>query len=347
VRQTLRPFLGFLKWPLAVIAGLSAFIPALVFAIADPDVPPNIDTVYAYSGVREAGDLLIVAQYTLTYATTPTEPISDAYVGRFLRGTTELNSVEPFPFNARGYGVGIFSLYWTASQRSTDSIEFSNTNSEKYIVGLTGKAGQFPGSVPTTSTTTITWRDATRTVTLLSQDIIQFSQTLENNAGWRTNNQDLVTGITGDQSLTSTGENYFSSAVPNLQVMVPDIFSSAAQSPQVFTRSPQVTHKAELDRIWDGNWVTTRFQNLADQLRVPREVLEGMTVFVLMSVVAIGVAKVTVSSNHGMELGIMSMAMTLPLFTAAGMMSMTVTMVVALVAVMGLAWSFFLRRSGG
>lgn len=340
--KTLRHFLK----PLAGLLGVAAvLIPSTIFAIANPDTI-NIDSVYAYSGVRESGDLLIVVRYNLAYGTTPTEPVSDAYVGRFLRGTSELNSVEPFPFNARGYGVGVFSLYWTNSQRTTDSIEFTNTNSENYIVGLSGKAGQFPGTVPSTSTTAISWRDATRTVPLLTQDILQLGQDLENNTGWSANIQDIITGITGSLTLTSTGENYFSSAVPNLQTMVPDIFSSAAQSPEVFTRTFRPTYKENLDNIWDGNWVETRFQNLADTLRVPRSFLEGLTVFILMTLVAIGVAKATEDTHHGMELGILSMAMTLPLFTAAGMISMTVTMVVTLIAVLGLSWSFFLRRAG-
>lgn len=344
--KALRLFSKPLIWGLT-LAVLWLLSPTAVFAIPDPDVAPSIDTVYAYSGVRETGDLLIIAQYTVTYASTPTVPISDTYVGRFLRGTTELNSVEPTPFNDRGYGVGIFSLYWSNSQRDTDSIEFSNTNSESYIIGISGKAGQFPGTVPSSSTNTILWRAATQTITLLTQDILTLGQVLENNAEWRSPSvQLLLTSITGTQTLTSTGENYFSSAVPNLQTMVPDIFSSAAQSPEVFTRTPRLDYKDNLDNIWTGNWIRTRFQNLADTLRVPRNVLEGGTVFVLMCVVAIGIAKVTENTGNGLELGILSMAMTLPLFTAAGMISMTVTMVVALIAVMGLSWSFFLRRAG-
>lgn len=335
--------------PLAGLLGLTAALaPAALMAIADPDSPgASITSAYAYSGVRETGDLLLIVRYDLPYATTPTVPVSDAYVGRFLRGTSELNSVEPFPFNDRGYGNGIFSLYWTNSQRTTDSIEFSNTNSENYIVGLTGKAGQFPGTVPSASTTAILWRDSTRTVPLLTQDILQLGQDLENNTEWRTPTiQLLLTSITGTATLTSTGENFFSSAVPNLQTMVPDIFSSAAQSPEVFARTFQKSYKANLDNIWTGNWVRTRFQNLADTLQVPRSFLEGLAVFVLMAVVAIAVAKVTADTHHGLELGLMSMAATLPLFTAAGMISMTVTMVVALLAVLGISWTFFLRRAG-
>ena len=128
-----------------------------VYAIADP-ASISIENVRAYQSVLETGDLLVVVKYDLVYASTPTELINNAYVGRFMRGAAELNSDDPFPFNDNGYGVGIFSFYWTPDEVLDSSIEFNDTNTEGYSVNFQGKLGVFPGSIPLTSTTTITWR---------------------------------------------------------------------------------------------------------------------------------------------------------------------------------------------
>ena len=239
------------RWGIA-FALLVALLPGQALAIADPD-SITLEMVRAYSGVLETGDMLVVVHYDLAYTSTPAEQIGDAYLGRFFRGTTELNSVEPFPFNDRGYGVGVFSLYWTASQVTSDSIEFEDTNSENYAVSLQGKVGVFPGSAPSSTTNTITWRAASNTESLLFADIDEVANTLEQNAAWVANTYDLISRLGGQEALTNDGETYFASAIPNLQVMIPDIFSSAASTPTFTERDHERAYSDRLQTFWDGN----------------------------------------------------------------------------------------------
>ena len=326
-----------------ISALLLVLMPGQAFAIADPD-SITLETVQAYSGVLEAGDLLVVVHYDLAYTTTPTEQIADAYFGRFFRGTTELNAVEPFPFNDRGYGVGIFSLYWTASQVTNDSIEFEDTNSESYSVSLQGKVGVFPGSAPSSTTNTITWRAASNTEDLLFADIAELANTLEQDAAWVVNSRDLIDRFGGQEALTSAGETYFASAIPNLQVMIPDLFSSAATTPTFIERDHERVYSDRLQEFWAGTWVDTRFVNLATTLRMPKIMLTTMFAFTMMMAAAAGVYKLSEGTAYGLEFSIMSMAVSLVLWTVVGFVSMEVTAMVTFFAVLGLGW-VFLRPS--
>lgn len=107
-------------WVVAVLAGTVAALAlaGVVHAIANPDTIA-ITQVRAFDSVLEGGDLLMVVEYNLAYSSIPDEVISDAFLGRFIRSSTELKNVEPFAFNDKGYGLGIFSLYWSASEQTS------------------------------------------------------------------------------------------------------------------------------------------------------------------------------------------------------------------------------------
>ncbi|KKL46161.1 hypothetical protein LCGC14_2348370, partial [marine sediment metagenome] len=144
--RRINPF--FLAIAASLLVAFSSATP--VYAIDNPDTI-SIETVRAYDSVLTSGDLLIIVQYNLAYASLPDEVITDAFIGRFKLGTIELNSVEPFSFNDKGYGRGVFSLFWTPTQKTADSIEFNNPNLEDYTLTLQGDIGVFTGSVPTTT----------------------------------------------------------------------------------------------------------------------------------------------------------------------------------------------------
>ncbi len=319
---------------------------AVVFAISDPDALPSIDRVLAYQGVLETGDLLIVVEYDLPYASTPTEIVSDTYFATFRRATTVLNSVEPFAFNNKGYGVGVFSFYWTASEVSTDSIEFSNTNSEDYKVTLQGKVGVFPGSVPSTTTGTITW-DTSGTAGLQSY-ISDHAYVLENNSAWAANSQDLIANTVGVNQLTDTGAEYFSNAVPQSRNMVPDLFPSGVTAIGFTEETFSDSHNNSINDFWatDGNWVDQRFQTLADRYEAPKSVITSMVALFFMFLIVWSVAKVLGNESNSWQFGMMTLALTLPLFGAINWIPMDIVLAVASIGVLGIVWTLFLRRSG-
>jgi len=317
-----------------------------VFAIADPTTI-SIEDVRAYDGVLSSGDLLLVVEYDLVYASTPTETIDQAYLGRFKRAGTEYASVEPYAYNDKGYGRGVFSLYWTKAQKEADSIEFSNPNAEVYEITFQGKVGVFPGTAPSTTTGTIDWRETTDTATELFNHVQALANSLQQDADW-SDNIPLISTTADIIQLSAKGEDYFTNAVPSLGSMIPSIFSSGLSTPDDTATTHSKDFESEVETFWDteGAWVDTRFDNLAETFRMPKRVITSILSLFIITGVVWGCAKLMGESDRGWEFGLLTIAVTLPLLTAAAWMPMGVTMSVALFALLGIGWTIFLRRAG-
>ena len=318
-----------------------------VFAISDP-TSISIEDVRAYDGVLATGDLLLVVEYDIVYGSTPTETINQAFLGRFKRAGTEYASVEPYAYNDKGYGAGIFSLYWSKTQKEADSIEFNNPNAEAYTITFQGKVGVFPGTAPSTTTGTIDWRDSANTAEELFNHVQTLANKFQNDAGW-SDNIPLISTSAGFTKLEVKGEDYFSNAIPSLGSMIPSIFSYGRSTPDDTVSTHDRAFEGEIKKFWDsdGSWVDERFTNLADTFRMPKAVITSFLSLFIMAGVVWGCAKLLEGTDQGWEFGLMTMAVTLPLLTAVNWMPMGVTMSVALFALLGIGWTLFLRRAGG
>ena len=322
-----------------------------LFAISNPDTIA-IETVKAYDAVLEADDLLVVVEYNLAYSVIPDEIISDAYLGRFLVGTTELTSVEPYAFNDRGYGRGIFSFYWSAAQKETASIEFENPNSENYLVTLQGKPGVFPGTAPSITTPAIQWQDTSNTTNLLYTQIADLAYKFENDPAWNDDiAYDLIQSPGGVLQLTAagsgSGEEYFSNAIPQLQSMIPAILSSGTSAPDFSESTGNQSYENDLNTFWDGNWVGTHFDTLATTYDAPRGVITALIATIFIGLISFFCANLLGQNAEAAGFGMLTMAVTLPMFTAINMVPLNFTIVTTFVlGVLGIGWVIFLRRAG-
>lgn len=310
----------------------------LAHAISDPD-SMSITTARAYSGTIETGDMLVVVQYRIDYTVLPTETAADAFVCRFMRGTTELNASEIYAFNNKGYGVGVCSFYWTNLERIADSIEFGDPNGESYEVVVQGKPTAFPDP-PRIGTTSITYRSATNTEQLLQTDIENIAFELESDPGWA--GKDLITFTAGKRVFTQQGEDYFSRAIPNLQIMTPDLFRSSTTQPFVEERQHPKTYGNSLSNFWVGTPVDTWLTSTSAFLQVDKKVISSLIALFIMGLI---VFLVTQFAGQ-FELGLLGAAVTLPIFVRIGWMTMPVGAIVAFMAILAIGWAFFLRRAG-
>lgn len=330
--------LWMIGWGLVVML-LSA---KAVFAITNPDTL-LIDSVRGYSGVLDTtgtGDLLVVVEYDIDYSILPAEPANETFVCRFMRGTEELNASEIYPFNDKGYGRGVCSFYWTVLEKTSDSIEFGDPNGEAYNVCVQGKPTAFPDP-PKVCSTTIVWRDATKTESLLETDILNIATSLENDADWAP--FDLVTSVSGTIVLTGDGEEYFLGSIPNLNAMAPDIFASSTTQPFVEERSHPKTYSNSLQNFWANTPVDTWLTSTSDFLRMQKIVISSLIALFIMAVI---VWVVTIKSNGTFELGLLAAAITLPLFVRVGWVSLSIGALVGFLAIIAIGWAFFLRRAG-
>ena len=321
---------------LAIVA--VALLPAqTVFAIDDPD-SLVVNTAWAYDGVLETGDLLLVVDYNVDYASLPTETIAEAFFARFLVGGSQVNSVEPVAFNDRGWGRGIFSFYFTAAEKTADSIEFENTNSESYEIVVQGKPSLF-ADPPKIIATGIDWRANTNSEASLRADVEALAEALENDSAWVANSVDLLTRLAGEVALATSGEDYFGRAIPNLAGMIPDMFSTSRQSVQFLERDHGNSTQEGLDGFWAGSPVDTFFDSAAGDLRIGKSVLTSLTAFVAMAVIAFIVGAKT--SNQ--QWGLITMPFTLGIFMAWTWIPMAVGGLAVFVSVLLLAYSYILR----
>ena len=326
---------------LALLLALVLLLPGTVSAQAAPD-DLILLSIQGYTGALEDDDLLLVVRYDIAYGSPPSQLVSDTFIGRFLVDTTDKNSTELFPFSQRGYNQGVFSFYWTALQAASDSVEYNNPNGENYIIRLQGKPGVFPGGVPAINSSTITWRTRLE----LRTDIIALAQALQGDPDWVTEELTLI--LTGDQTLfTANGGEYFATVIPRLASMEPSLFESAVSILLPVTRTPTNTYADDLEGFWAGYWVDENLGNIADNFQMSLVVVKTALAFIAMLIVCTGTAWLL--KDHGeraVEFGILTMAVTLPLGVSVGLISMQIGMIVGLLGLVGLSWSFFGRRGG-
>jgi hypothetical protein len=130
--------------------------------------------------------------------------------------------------------------------------------------------------------------------------------------------------------------------------MIPSMFTYGRTTPDDTTTTYSKDFESEVKTFWDteGSWVDTRFDNLAETFRMPKSVITAILSLFIITGVIWGCAKLMEQSDRGWEFGILTVAVTLPILTAVNWMPMGVTMSVALFALLGIGWTFFLRRAG-
>ena len=104
-----------------VLFVLATVFPYSVLAAAHPDSNPTIDEIHINRNLIETGDVLIYALYNIPYASTPDERVDQLFVFRLMDtdGVTELGRNEAYAYVNRGYGQGVISFYFDASDAST------------------------------------------------------------------------------------------------------------------------------------------------------------------------------------------------------------------------------------
>ena len=318
---------------LAFILLLFLVTPAL--AIPNPDSGPTIESVSIYRHTLETDDTLIVVQYYLDYTTNPSETINQAFFGRFMSADgSELANVAPYAYYDKGYDHGIFSMYLDASY-----VSYWNTGCTVRFEG--NPMLDWAGTPPSTTTSTLNWHatstsQATRL--LLGSDIIQIANSLSNY--WSVA---LTTETAIGTLLSSYGEQYFTNAIPNLRTMCPNIFSGGVVAPVYEEKEFTKSYRDTLLGRWDGTMTGNALQGLSDWTTIPLTVVKGFLWFIPVCIIAYYTAMAVKDLRPALFL----VLLTLPLGNLLGMLSLTLTMVVALFCILALGFALFYRPASG
>jgi hypothetical protein len=215
---------------IAIVCLLLLASPAL--AIADPDTGPNILAVDAYQYCLEPGDMLFIVEYQISYAVLPTETIAEAFIGRVLDGGVEVpgGHTSPYAYYNKGYDTAIFAIYFSSGTAPT----WSGVES----VGIIGNPTiGWGGVVPSSYTSTISWHtSATNALTqiLVGSKVLGYASSLGNL--WSLTLSQTTTA--GTSVLTSYGQQYFTTAVPFLPQIAPNIYPASIIAPTYTDKAP-------------------------------------------------------------------------------------------------------------
>ena len=256
-----------------LVVMLVMLVASPVYAIAAPTSVALTTPIQVYRNLIETGDTLFIAKYNIIYGENPDENISEAYLGRLLDSTDEpIGAIEPYAYFNDGYSYGIFSLYF-----SSGLVTWEGT----YTIQLIGNPGlSWTGEVPVVAAASLNWNDSNSG---LGNYVLTLADELE--VAWEV---DLVAPSPSGLRLTSTyGEAYFTNAIPNLKLFVPEIFAVGATVPQVVPEDHELTYMEQLLGRWGGTEYDEAFNDLADYFDMPRNFLTG-GFFLVLGIVGSG-----------------------------------------------------------
>jgi len=325
-------------WAGIVVASLA--IP--VYAIDDPLVL-TINSVYAYQHCLEDDDQLYIVDYTVSYddgnpATedNPDENITEAYIVRLMNGAVELGSTAPYAYYDEGYGRGIASIYFTATEVTDLSITWEGA----YTMELTGNPTlAWGGAIPSTSVGTFDlWSSSASqgaTENELGARVLYFADLLE--LAWSV---DLIeSGATGSW-LTSYGEDYFTNSIDSLQTLCPNIFSASLSSPVYPERD---THPPAYATTLRGAIVGTPL-DLSAVAAIAGLPTIWFTTFIfigIMAVAAFGIGK----ASGSMKPAVIVLASLVPVGVLIGWLDLVVAILMGFAAIVAVAYVFFFEKS--
>lgn len=259
------------KLPIALtlVFGLLVLAASPAYAIEDPTSISLTTPIQVYHNLLETGDTLFIVKYNVVYPVegNPDEKISEAYLGILLDESDEqVGATSPYAFWNEGYGYGIFSLYFSSGEVTWE---------EDYKIQLVGNPGlSWDGDPPIVIATSLNWNS---TNSGLGNYVLTLADELE--VAWDIN---LVETTSSGIKLSSTyGEAYFTTAIPNLRLVAPEVFATSMEVPQfVVEEHPRIYMEQLLDR-WVGTEYDEAFTDLATYFSLPRAVLTGGFFFIL------------------------------------------------------------------
>lgn len=328
---------------LALILGalLLAALPSSAFAIANPD-SFSIVSAYGYGGVLETGDILVIIRYDVEYGTLPTETASQSVLGRYFDASASLYRREaaPFVYVNSGYGQGVISLYFTATQASGFSITHTDADSAE----VSGNPSLFAS--PWKVLTPITWRTL-GSQSQLETDVANIGLELEEQSEWAT--VSLVQAVSGTNKLTADGEDYFTNAIPNLQQMAPGIFTAALVSADFIERDFTQSYQTTLENTFAGTRFENIFANAADWLNIPEVALKtvlwlGVAFAAGTGVMVWAVKRGVPESAAGSALFLVA-AVVVSLAARVGWFSLQMYAIIGFMGLLMLTFVLFLKRA--
>jgi len=225
---------------------------------AEPPVSISIDDIYVNRNLLETGDQLYYAVYNIPYTLPPDEDVDDLFIFQLTDtdGTTELGANEAYPYNEQGYGKGVISFYFSATDAPAWGLN--------YFIRIQGKPGFF--ATPPDQSFIINVTDYTPTTTQednrdeLRNNIITICRQLE--SAWSPTT--LLTEIETGTVFNTYGEEYFRNSIYALQGMCPELFETQIVNVDYEERAWNTTQQTTYETRTQGTTIGNSIQGFSD-----------------------------------------------------------------------------------
>ena len=261
------------------------FLMASPVLAADPPDSISIDVRYVNRNLIEDGDLLFYAIYDIDYTLLPDEDIDEIFIFRLVDtdGVTELGSNEAFPFQNQGFGKGLISFYFNATDAA--ALVFGSN----YFIRVQGKPGFFATApdekfaIDAGDWTSQTAQDDNRLET--RNNIISIARILESD--W---SQTLLTEIEVGTVFSLNGEEYFRNSIFGIQAMVPSLFETQVVDADYTERTWNTTQQTTYEERWTNTTIGGGIQGLSDVWSLDFNMVASLPLLIgsILAIVAAG-----------------------------------------------------------
>ena len=305
------------------------------YAIAQPDNSDLITGVSAFTNTLEKGDLLVLTEYDIQYATIPTDFMADeAFFVQLLDGTDVIAMNRPYPFNQSGFNQGVASVYLSAAETLEKGLTDSNgdwaswgpTTFTSRIIGNPVVWSTIPADTQSLASTAFSADQLANTNEVeLANKVMDIARDLE--AAW------AVIMISSDPDvLSDTGAQYFPLAIPELFRMVAGIqliSSLSATFPTPVPLPGQFATNSQ-DRYADTPWIQGGFDSLAQDTGLGSIALRAIFMLIIFTVV-VGFAAYHMGSLGGLLGFVGVFVIGMPLFVSQGFLPWAASILLAVI----------------
>ena len=312
-----------------------SFVPPAYATIGNPN-SIYIESVKAYRGLWESGDMLFVVEYNLNYTTDPAEHPEDTFLVGIWNGTIK---GPDRPLNYYQYNFN--SIYLTAAQVASFGYSFN----QELKVRIVGNPSYFPTLTEGVNMRTVTltagnWNEGSsiaETRLYLADWCIVLAKSLEDAWG-------NITLLSSGDKLNSVGMVKFKEAIPGLDSICPSIFQVSSAYPEYTEPTYNTTYQDTLTSR-EGTRLSTALEGLGVWVTGKSgmgSVVGGFGLAILFFVLA---GRIFIAT-HSVPVAI---AVSIPFLfvgNVIGILSLTITFIAAFMAILMFGVTFILGRLG-
>ena len=260
---------------------------------AQPDNPPGVSIITAqcFQNIYQTGDMLIIMEYNIPYATVPVNDTNDLFYIQLLDTTNPGTPLTPTHKPLFYYNYNIAAFYFSANDVTSLGLTFGDTNYEIQICETT--LFTTPVTYPYPLNNSAMWH--TQSDMTLSQSYVQayiINTVIKGTNGLQTkNNTVYLVNVSSSIVLNSDGRTLVLAAIPYLDTPIPTLFQVSNQQINV-TQPPIQTTGLLQDNLTLqnqlGTQLSTAFTNFGALLHISgQQVAMGWILLCILIVVSI------------------------------------------------------------